>query len=133
MLIVIVAGIQVTPNSSRVLRKFGVDKFIQRNATEPIDLKMMRWEDGQMLVETPLKSAADERYGSPYWHIHRADFHRGLLERATELGVKLYMDSRIVEVDPYGPSVLTKNGTRFSADLVVCSDGELLELFPSSG
>ena len=60
-------GIQVSPNSSRVLRKLGIDKYIERFCTEPVDLRMMRWEDGQKLVECPLKTLAHEEYGSPYW------------------------------------------------------------------
>ena len=60
-------GIQVSPNSSRVLRKLGVDKYIEKYCTEPIDLRMMRWENGQVLVQCPLKGPAEKEYGSPYW------------------------------------------------------------------
>jgi len=50
-----------------VLRKLGIDKYIERFCTEPIDIRMMRWENGQKLVECPLKIPAHEEYGSPYW------------------------------------------------------------------
>ena len=60
-------GIQVSPNSSRVLRKLGIAKYIEKFCTEPIDLRMMRWQNGQKLVECPLKKPAHEEYGSPYW------------------------------------------------------------------
>lgn len=65
-------GIQVSPNSSRILRKLGVDKFIEKYVTEPIDLKMMRWEDGKILVEVPLKESAHNEYGSPYWYVRQS-------------------------------------------------------------
>lgn len=61
------AGIQVSPNSSRILRKLGVDKYIEKYCTEPVDLKMMRWQNGQVLVECPLKEPAHNEYMSPYW------------------------------------------------------------------
>jgi salicylate hydroxylase len=61
------AGIQVSSNSSRVLIKLGVDKYIEKYCTEPIDLRMMRWQDGKILVECPLKDPALNEYGSPYW------------------------------------------------------------------
>jgi len=67
------AGIQVLPKSSRILRNLGVNKYIENYCTEPVDLKMMRWKNGQVLVECPLKQPAHDGYGSPYWHIHRAD------------------------------------------------------------
>lgn len=58
-------------------------------------------------------------------HIHRADLHRGLLDAATEFGCKMYLDSRVVEIDAYKPSLTTKNGDTYTADLIVASDGEM--------
>ncbi|KAJ7444809.1 hypothetical protein B0H11DRAFT_2278961 [Mycena galericulata] len=117
------AGIQISSNSSRILRRLGIDKYIERYCTEPIDLRMMRWKDGQILVECPLKEPAHKDYKSPYWHIHRADLHRGLLEAAVELGCKFHLDARVVSIDPDAGSVLTKDDVTYSADLIVASDG----------
>ncbi|CAK7227136.1 hypothetical protein SBRCBS47491_006467 [Sporothrix bragantina] len=117
------AGIQVSSNSSRILKKLGVDKHIEKYCTEPVDLRMMRWQDGSMLVECPLKEPALDEYGSPYWHIHRADLHRGLMARATELGITVHLDSRVATVEPEVPALTTRSGTRYTADLVVASDG----------
>lgn len=117
------AGIQISPNSSRVLRKLGVDKYIEKYCVEPVDLRMMRWRNGQILVECPLKDPANNEYGSPYWHIHRADFQRGLVEAATELGCTVHLDNRVVSIDPYKPSLTTAGGNTFEGDLIVASDG----------
>jgi len=57
----------VTPNSSRILRKLGIDKYISQYCVEPVDLRMMRWENGDILVDIPLKEPAEKEYGSPYW------------------------------------------------------------------
>ena len=117
------AGIQVSSNSSRILRQLGVDKHIDKYCTEPVDLRMMRWQDGSVLVECPLKVPAHDEYGSPYWHIHRADLHRGLMARATELGITVHLDSRVTTVEPEVPALTTRAGVRYTADLVVASDG----------
>ncbi|CAK7204857.1 hypothetical protein SEUCBS139899_007619 [Sporothrix eucalyptigena] len=117
------AGIQVSSNSSRILKKLGVDKHIEKYCTEPVDLRMMRWQDGNVLVECPLKAPALDEYGSPYWHIHRADLHRGLMARATELGITVHLDSRVATVEPEVPALTTKGGVRYTADLIVASDG----------
>ncbi|KAK9788191.1 putative FAD-binding domain-containing protein [Seiridium cardinale] len=93
------AGIQVSPNASRILRHLGIEKYVESYCTEPVDLRMMRWENGQKLVECPLKKPAREQYDSPYWHIHRADFHRGLSQCANERGIQTLLDSRVVEFD----------------------------------
>ena len=116
------AGIQVSSNSSNVLRRLGIEKHILPYCTEPIDLRMMRWQNGQILVECPLKEPAKE-YGSPYYHIHRADLHRGLVDRAEELGIKIHLDSRVLEVHPEVPSITVKDGKVYKADLIVASDG----------
>jgi salicylate hydroxylase len=119
----ILPGIQVSSNSSRVLRQFGIEKHILPYCTEPIDLRMMRWDNGQMLVECPLKEPALKEYGTPYYHIHRADLHRGLVARAEEIGIKIRLDSRVLDVQPEVPSVTVKGGENIKADLVVASDG----------
>ena len=59
-------------------------------------------------------------------HIHRADLHRGLLDAATGLGCKMYLDSRVVKIDPAVPSLTTKNGEVHTADPIVVSDGNSL-------
>lgn len=87
-------GIQVSPNSSRILRKLGVDRYIERCCTEPIDLRMMRWRDGKVLVECPLKEPARKAYGSPYWyvvllHSHLADCSMHTDESFSDFGFTL--------------------------------------------
>lgn len=64
-----VTGIQVTPNSSRILRRLGIDKYIEKYCVRPVDLRMMRWETGDILVDVPLKEPAEKEYGSPYWYV----------------------------------------------------------------
>lgn len=58
-------------------------------------------------------------------HIHRADLHRGLLECAETLGVESFFDCRVIHADSSLPSVTTKDGQQWTADLIVASDGKL--------
>lgn len=58
-------------------------------------------------------------------HIHRADLHRGLLECAEVLGCTIFLDSRVVSIDPYTPSLVVKGGKVYTGDLIVASDGSL--------
>lgn len=59
------AGIQVSLIPSRILLYLGVDKYIEKYCTNPVDLRMMRWQNGKILVECPLKEPAEKEYGSP--------------------------------------------------------------------
>jgi salicylate hydroxylase len=49
--------------------------------------------------------------------------HRGLLECATDLGIKTHLDSKVTSVEPEVPALVTANGDRFTSDLIVASDG----------
>jgi salicylate hydroxylase len=48
-----------------------------------------------------------------------------LLEAAKELGCKVYVDSRVVSIDAYKPSITTTGGKTFEGDLIVASDGRV--------
>lgn len=71
-------------------------------------------------------SAAAE-YDSPFYDLHRADLHKALLDRATELGAEVLVDSHAVDVrfEPESNSafVTTKDGKTSQADLVIGADG----------
>jgi len=69
-------GIQVTPNSSKILRTLGIDSYIEKYCTNPVDLRMMRWKDGQVLVECPLKEPAENVYMSPYWLVEFSQLYK---------------------------------------------------------
>ncbi|APA13718.1 hypothetical protein sscle_11g084880 [Sclerotinia sclerotiorum 1980 UF-70] len=117
------AGIQITPNASKVLRRLDIDSYIKKYCSYPVDLRMMRWKDGQVLVECPLEEPAENVYMSPYWHVHRANLHRGLLNAAMDHGCKVRLNSRVVSIDPSVPTLATQDGKTYSADLIVASDG----------
>ena len=57
-------------------------------------------------------------------HIHRADFHRALLERATELGVKVHLNSRVASVDMDKAEIVTDAGVHYNGDLIIGADGK---------
>jgi salicylate hydroxylase len=63
------------------------------------------------------------KYGAPFVDLHRVDLQRALYDRAQELGVRFHLDERVENVDPAGPSVTTKLGHKYHADLVVGADG----------
>lgn len=91
-----------------------------------------RYANMDPLQVTPF--ATEERYTYPYWHAHRADFHKVLLDEAvrptlsapaTNPGppVKLVTNSSVVDVDCEKATVKTQDGRSFSADLLVGADG----------
>lgn len=77
-----------------------------------------------MLGATPLRPAAEEAYGYPYWLVHRADFHKILYERAIELGVEFIVNSLVTSVDVSAPNVSLRDGRTFTADVIIGADGK---------
>ena len=66
---------------------------------------------------------AEERYGHPYLHVHRADYHRILVEEAERLGVKIKLAFSVRGIDFRQAVVYTKDQPDFQADLIVGADG----------
>jgi 2-polyprenyl-6-methoxyphenol hydroxylase-like FAD-dependent oxidoreductase len=72
------AGIQLSPNATRVLRALGLAERLAAVAVAPGAVAVRSYR-GREIVRIPLGSLAEARYGSPYWVIHRADLQTALL------------------------------------------------------
>ncbi|KAL8950946.1 MAG: hypothetical protein Q9222_003036, partial [Ikaeria aurantiellina] len=66
---------------------------------------------------------AEERYGAPYLHIHRADYHRILVAEAERLGVSIVLGSSVTKIDFEKPSVQLAGRPDLDADLILGADG----------
>jgi salicylate hydroxylase len=67
------AGIQVSPNASRVLHRLDLADELARMGVRPLALYQRRWDDGRTLLGTPLGDAGVEMFGFPHYQTHRAD------------------------------------------------------------
>jgi salicylate hydroxylase len=91
------AGLQLSPNATFLLRRFGVLDRIRPLALPPRSLRIRRARDGAALTQLPL-ARAEERWGSPYLVAHRDDLHRLLAERvAEERLVELFTDTGAID------------------------------------
>ncbi|KAK6459478.1 uncharacterized protein RJT20DRAFT_147171 [Scheffersomyces xylosifermentans] len=117
------AGIQMPPNSVKVLKEYGIfDKFLPY-VTKPKNIILRRFDTGAVLSKTPLDPDMTENYKNPYLLIHRADYQRLLYESAVELGIEYKVNSRIASVDQEAATVTLVDGTVYKADIVVGADG----------
>ncbi|KAI1775777.1 FAD/NAD(P)-binding domain-containing protein [Hypoxylon cercidicola] len=119
------AGIQVLPNSSRILISWGLEEKLVKHATMPRYVKMIGWK-GNLLSRMDLHAYADV-LGTPFWDFHRANLHRCLLDRAIELGAQLHVRSRVQTIkyaqDGLTATAVLNDGRNMSADLIVGADG----------
>src|SRR5215212_2029099 len=78
------AGIQLSPNATRVLFDLGLADRLRPLAVAPDTLRIVHGASGRDIVRIPLGVAAALRYGAPYWAIHRADLQGVLAAAASE-------------------------------------------------
>lgn len=118
------AGLQITPNASRLFQQWGIDKALEPKAAEPTLLAVHRYSDGKVLaMQEDFDKKIRARYGAPFWDLHRVDLQRAMAHRAQELGVDLRLGCRVKEVDFDNSSLQLEDGTEYSADLLVGADG----------
>jgi salicylate hydroxylase len=118
------AGIQVSPNSSRLLRRWGLGQLLENIAVRPEGISLRRYDTGEVVGYTQWGENMDRDYGAPYYHIHRADFHK-ILYDLTAPNVTLRLNSTVVKCDPgpKSPSVTLATGEVIKADLILGADG----------
>ncbi|MBU6457638.1 MAG: FAD-dependent monooxygenase [Bradyrhizobium sp.] len=72
------AGLQLSPNASRVLIDLGLQQRLATRAVTPEAVSIMSAQSGGEIIRLPLGEAASARAGAPYWVIHRADLQAAL-------------------------------------------------------
>jgi salicylate hydroxylase/6-hydroxynicotinate 3-monooxygenase len=117
------AGIQMSPNATRVLRGIGLEPRIRATAFQPHSWTNRDWDTGALTNELPLGADAEAKYGAPYFLMHRGDLHEALASCVpSEL---IALDKKLVELDWRGDGVALRfaDGSSARADAVVAADG----------
>ncbi|MFN0264037.1 FAD-dependent monooxygenase [Tepidamorphus sp. 3E244] len=111
------AGIQLSPNASRILYAFGLGKALAQVASEPDGMIVRRGRDARELSRAPLKGYMKQRYGAPYLILHRADLHTILKVAADkEMDVDMQMGAAVADFARHknGVTVLTERDHQLS-------------------
>lgn len=74
------AGLQLSPNATRVLQHLGLSRQLRAKAVEPAAWHQRRWDTGKTLSWAPLSQNVMDRFGYPYFHILRADLLKILMD-----------------------------------------------------
>lgn len=120
-------GIQISPNGARVLHRLGLGPALRAVAARPVAVELRRWQDGRLIGRTELGTAAEERYGFPYYTLRRTDLSRMLL-RAVEARCgagTVQFGRQCVDLDesPHGVRLRFAGGQAYDAGVVVGADG----------
>ena len=106
------AGIQLSPNCSRVLLHLGLGPALQAVGFLPQATQFRAWDTGEVLGENRLGAYVHERHGAPYFHVHRGDLLGVLVEAAARTpGITLHTGMRVRDCAQDGQGVaLTLEG-----------------------
>jgi salicylate hydroxylase len=90
------AGIQLSPNATRILGALGVLGRLSAAAVAPESVVLKDGKSLRELARVPLGKAAETRWRAPYLVAHRADLHTALFARASEHpGIRLHPGSTV--------------------------------------
>jgi len=119
------AGVQISPNGSRVLRALGLLPAMEAIAALPTHRELRLFNTGRAWRVGELGGSA-ARYGAPYWQVHRGDFHAVLVRTLAERSpgaVHVGKPCVDFEQDPDGVTLLLDSGERVRGDVLIGADG----------
>lgn len=106
------AGIQLSPNATRLLLDLGLSDRLRPHVVAPLALRVRNGHSGREIVRMPLDGTA-ARYGAPYWMIHRGDLQTALAAAvAQEREITLKLGTRMEDfaTHPHGVTVSATAG-----------------------
>jgi salicylate hydroxylase len=119
------AAIALSANATREYARLGLLDELAATSTIPTELIYRDWRDGRRIADHPvgLGNSYVDRFGAPYYGIHRADLQKTL---SSAFGLaNLHLGCRLVNIIEKSDSVVLEfaNGRVEHADLVVGADG----------
>ena len=114
------AGIQMMPNSMKVLRRMGIEELVRERAFAPYSHLNRAGSTGELKRELPMP---ESMFGAPYLCMHRATLHEAM---ATVVPAdRIRLGKKLAGLDDHGSGVRLSfaDGSGASADAVIGADG----------
>lgn len=120
------AGIQISANASRVLRKLGLGSEMDEYGVKPLRYRVSLFSSNETLNEFDLAESHEAQFGSPYYLFHRADLHQLLarcVERLDSSAVTLNAKVQSFEQNKDGVSIAFEDGSTARGAMLIGADG----------
>jgi len=114
------AGIQMMPNSMKVLRGIGIEGKLRPTCFQPYSHLNREWDTGRVMRELPMP---ESMFGAPYLCMHRAHLHSTLVSALPE--EIIHLNKKLVGLDQRAGQLTLAfaDGSRATADAVIGADG----------
>ncbi len=120
------AGVQISPNGTRVLYSLGLEEAIGAFAVEPIGKEVRLWNSGATWPLFDLGPTCVARYGFPYLMLHRGDLQMALAEAVRRIDPDaIHLGASVREVTETNGGVVVglADGRSVSGSLLIGADG----------
>jgi salicylate hydroxylase len=120
------AGLQLSPNASRILVDLGLTERLGRRAVTPEAISIMSARAGGEISRLPLGAAASSRAGAPYWVVHRADLQtalQGAVNDNPDIELRLGCQFEDLTAHAKGLTVVQRSGNMRRQDLAMALIG----------
>ncbi|KAK7056692.1 hypothetical protein VNI00_002409 [Paramarasmius palmivorus] len=118
------AGIQICPNLSRLLIRWGLGPTLEHltQNDQPKAFTYVRYDTAELVGLAMLGEKMVRDHGAPWQVIHRQQLHEMLFSIAKPF-MDLRLGAKVQSVDPDTPSVTLVSGETIFADLIMGADG----------
>jgi salicylate hydroxylase len=118
------AGVAVTPNAARLLRRLGVLDALRKTAVRlEIGWEFRRWQDGAVLSAELLSTRCEQLYGEQTYTAHRADLVEALCRAVPAGTIRLGQRITAIGVNGATATLTFADGEVTEADVVIGADG----------
>jgi 2-polyprenyl-6-methoxyphenol hydroxylase-like FAD-dependent oxidoreductase len=117
------AGINISPNASRILIRLGLGEECARLAYRSPFFHQRRWDDGRTLTKTRLAGDIEREFGAPHYIFHRGELHSMLARPMPPKRVHLAHRCTAIEQDGDIVRAKFENGAEIEADVLIGADG----------
>lgn len=117
------AGLVISPNASKLLRRLGLAAEMDKVAVRPIGMHQRRWQDGRTLARNRMREDAEARFGAPHYIFHRGELLAVLTQAIPHERIRL--GHRCSGFIDHGDRVEVRfeNAASFTADVLIGADG----------
>ena len=131
------AGLQISPNASKILHQLGLSKDLEQHACCPEYGTLRTGKGNRLLAKFRQNKLASKKGWTPYYQVHRADLLTSLIAaiKRSNQGVQaekqhpyidICLNEKVIQIDEQSNDkcwLTTAQGHSYSADLVVAADG----------
>jgi salicylate hydroxylase len=120
------AGVQISANGAQALFSLGLEAPLEAVWCEPAGKEIRLWSTGETWKLFDLGAVSRQRYGAPYFMIHRADLHRSLVDAVQAAAPDaIRLNCRVSGFDQAasGVTAICEDGARIEGDALIGADG----------